>query len=157
MKSEMVEITARTYSEEETFQLAEKIARNFAGDEVVLIIGELGAGKTVFVKGLACGLGVDDERTVCSPSFTLVNIYQGRVLLYHVDLYRLEDPEEIADLGLEDYFGTGVVAIEWAERLPFEIGGVKVIRVLIEVHNDDSRTFKIYGLKNLSELAESRK
>jgi tRNA threonylcarbamoyladenosine biosynthesis protein TsaE len=157
MKSEMVEITARTYSEEETFQLAEKIARNFAGDEVVLIIGELGAGKTVFVKGLACGLGVDDERTVCSPSFTLVNIYQGRVLLYHVDLYRLEDPEEIADLGLEDYFGAGVVAIEWAERLPFEIGGVKVIRVLIEVHNDDSRTFKIYGLKNLSELAESRK
>lgn len=155
MKMNSIELTAKTNSEEETIELARKLGQLFVGDEIVLITGELGAGKTVFVKGLASGLGVPEESAVCSPSFTLVNVYQGKVPFYHVDLYRLEDPEEIADLGLEDYFGTGVVAIEWAERLPFEIKNGKIIKVAIKVGEGEERTIDISGLENLPEIAQA--
>jgi tRNA threonylcarbamoyladenosine biosynthesis protein TsaE len=129
-----------TRSEEETFRLAEELASGFKGVEVVLLTGELGAGKTVFAKGLAAGLGVTDAGRVSSPSYTLVNVYKGRVSVYHIDLYRLESASEIRDLGWEDYLGEGVVIVEWAERLPFPIDG---IRVAIEPGPDDTRTITI--------------
>ena len=129
-----------TRSEEETIRVAEELAVAFKGTEVVLLSGELGAGKTVFVKGLAAGLGVADTSRVCSPSYTLVNIYTGRVPVFHIDLYRLEKNSEIQDIGLEDYLGEGVVIIEWAERLPFPLNG---IRVAIEPGADDTRTITI--------------
>lgn len=143
MTQKSVELQIRTHSEQETFRLAENLARQFQGDELVLIIGELGAGKTVFVKGLASGLGVKAVDSVCSPSFTLVNIYSGRVELIHVDLYRLEDPEEIDDLGLEDYLESGVVAVEWAERLPADFRSGRMIEISIAVEADDSRLINI--------------
>ena len=139
-------------SEEETFELARKLGQSLQGDEAILLIGELGAGKTLMVAGLAAGLGVSDETYVCSPSFTLINIYQGRVPLYHLDLYRLSDAEEIVDLGLEDLLGSGVVAIEWAEKLPYEIKGVKVIKIFIEVINEDQRRITISGLEPESDF-----
>jgi tRNA threonylcarbamoyladenosine biosynthesis protein TsaE len=129
-----------TRSAEETLRAAEELASAFKGKEVVLLSGELGAGKTVFAKGLAVGLGVEDTSRVCSPSYTLVNIYKGRVLVFHIDLYRLEKESEIADLGWEDYLGEGVVIIEWAERLPFLVEG---IRVAIKPGADDTRTITI--------------
>jgi tRNA threonylcarbamoyladenosine biosynthesis protein TsaE len=129
-----------TRSAEETLRAAEELASAFKGKEVVLLSGELGAGKTVFAKGLAAGLGVEDTSRVCSPSYTLVNIYKGRVLVFHIDLYRLEKESEIADLGWEDYLGEGVVIIEWAERLPFLVEG---IRVAIKPGADDTRTITI--------------
>jgi len=129
-----------TRSEEETIRVAEELAVAFKGTEVVLLSGELGAGKTVFAKGLAAGLGVADTSRVCSPSYTLVNIYTGRVPVFHIDLYRLEKNSEIQDIGLEDYLGEGVVIIEWAERLPFPLNG---IRVAIEPGADDTRTITI--------------
>jgi tRNA threonylcarbamoyladenosine biosynthesis protein TsaE len=129
-----------TRSEEETIRVAEELAVAFKGTEVVLLSGELGAGKTVFAKGLAAGLGVADTSRVCSPSYTLVNIYKGRVPVFHIDLYRLEKNSEIQDIGLEDYLGEGVVIIEWAERLPFPLNG---IRVAIEPGADDTRTITI--------------
>ncbi|MBI4288916.1 MAG: tRNA (adenosine(37)-N6)-threonylcarbamoyltransferase complex ATPase subunit type 1 TsaE [Chloroflexi bacterium] len=83
--------------------------------DVFLLVGQLGAGKTCLVQGLARGLGVSDY--VASPSFVLMREYKGRLPLYHVDLYRLENPAEIADLGLDDYFyGNGVSVVEWADR-----------------------------------------
>ncbi len=83
--------------------------------DVILLIGELGAGKTCFVQGLARGLGV--EENISSPSFVLLRQYNGRLPLYHVDLYRLEKLSEIADLGFDDYFySEGVSVIEWANR-----------------------------------------
>ncbi|HEX2695037.1 MAG TPA: tRNA (adenosine(37)-N6)-threonylcarbamoyltransferase complex ATPase subunit type 1 TsaE [Acidobacteriota bacterium] len=129
-----------TRSEEETLRAATELASAFKGKEVVLLSGELGAGKTVFAKGLAAGLGVEDTSRVCSPSYTLVNIYKGRVPVFHIDLYRLEKDSEIQDLGWDDYLGEGVVIIEWAERLPFPVDG---IRVAIEPGADDERTIKI--------------
>jgi tRNA threonylcarbamoyladenosine biosynthesis protein TsaE len=132
--------TFKTQSEEETFQIAHDLAETFKGDEVVLLFGELGAGKTVFAKGIASGLGFKDHHHVCSPSFTLVNIYQAKYPIYHVDLYRLGSGSEIQDLGWEDYLGQGVVIVEWAEKLSFSLDG---IHVRLEVLNENQRKITI--------------
>ena len=129
-----------TRSEEETFELARRMAAGFKGTEVVLLTGELGAGKTVFAKGLAAGAGVADTDRVSSPSFTLVNIYEGRHRVFHIDLYRLEREADILDLGWEDYLGEGIVIVEWAEKLPMAVDG---IRVRIETLGDDERRITI--------------
>jgi tRNA threonylcarbamoyladenosine biosynthesis protein TsaE len=129
-----------TRSEGETFELARRMAAGFKGKEVVLLSGELGAGKTVFAKGLAAGAGVVAIDRVSSPSFTLVNIYEGRWPVFHIDLYRLEREAEILDLGWEDYLGEGIVVVEWAERLTLAVDG---IRVLIETVGDDERRITI--------------
>jgi tRNA threonylcarbamoyladenosine biosynthesis protein TsaE len=133
---------AVTHSEEETFRLAASLARAFSGREVVLLMGELGAGKTVFARGLAAGLDVRETTSVCSPSYCLVNVYQGRVPVFHIDLYRLQGEAEIRDLGWEDYLGEGVVIVEWAEKLPFVLDG---IRVTITAGSDNERRVEISG------------
>jgi tRNA threonylcarbamoyladenosine biosynthesis protein TsaE len=135
-----------TQSEEETFRLAHELAERFEGDEVVLLFGELGAGKTVFAKGIASGLGFEDHHHVCSPSFTLVNIYQAKFPIYHIDLYRLGTGAEIQDLGWEDYLGQGVVLVEWAEKLTFLLDA---IHVRFEVIGENRRkiTIAVQGLK----------
>lgn len=129
-----------TRSEQETFELARRMAAGFEGREVVLLTGELGAGKTVFAKGLAAGAGVVAIDRVSSPSFTLVNVYEGRCPVFHIDLYRLEREDEILDLGWEDYLGEGIVVVEWAERLPLPVEG---IRVRIETVGDDERRITV--------------
>lgn len=129
-----------TQSEGETFRVAHELAAKFKGDEVVLLFGELGAGKTVFAKGIASGLGLKDHHHVCSPSFTLVNIYEAKFSIYHVDLYRLGKTAEIQDLGWEDYIGQGVVVVEWAEKLSFPLDAVQVH---FEVLNENRRKLTI--------------
>ncbi len=130
----------RSSSEKETFLLAKKVAESFEGKEVVLLIGELGAGKTVFAKGIAAGLGLEDVHQVCSPSFTLVNIYQAKFPIYHIDLYRLGKEAEIADIGWEDYLEQGVVIVEWGEKLHFDM---EAIKITIQIEEDDTRKIKI--------------
>lgn len=120
--------------------MARDLAKSFNGREVVLLTGELGAGKTVFVKGLAAGLGMKDTRSVCSPSYTLLNIYQAKFAIYHFDLYRLSRMSEVRDLGLEDFLENGVVVVEWAEKLPPDIQG---IRVTIKVGKAGRRTIRV--------------
>lgn len=115
-----------TNSERETFLLAKKLSQGFEGDEVVFLEGELGTGKTVFAKGLAAGLGLKDFHQVCSPSYTLVNIYHAKFPIYHLDLYRLEKDSEILDLGWEDYLGQGVIIVEWAEKVKFNLDAIRV-------------------------------
>ena len=106
-----------TSGEAETLALAEGLAGRFQGGEVVLLSGELGAGKTVFVRGLARGLGADPDE-VSSPTFVLLTAYPGRLTLHHADLYRLAGNGDEVELGLEELPGpAGVLAIEWAERL----------------------------------------
>jgi len=125
-----------TNSERETFLLAKKLSQGFKGEEVVFLEGELGTGKTVFAKGLAAGLGLKDFHQVCSPSYTLVNIYQAKFPIYHIDLYRLEKDSEIMDLGWEDYLGQGVIIVEWAEKVKFNLD---VIRVTFRMGKKDQR------------------
>jgi len=115
-----------THSERETFLLAKKLARDFKGQEVVLLIGELGAGKTIFAKGIAAGLGLKDVHQVCSPSYTLVNIYQAKYPIFHIDLFRLGKNSEILDLGWEDYLGQGIIIVEWAEKIKFNLDAIHV-------------------------------
>lgn len=105
-----------THSEEETIELGRRIARDLPSKAVVLLIGNLGAGKTTLAKGLISGLGAAEPEEVSSPTFTLIHEY-GRV--YHIDLYRLEKPSELATLGLDEIFERdAVVLIEWGERFP---------------------------------------
>ena len=135
--------TFATRSENETIAIGRRIGAALVPGDVVLLSGDLGAGKTAFVRGLAEGLGADPEE-VSSPTFTLIQKYQGRLTLYHVDLYRLVE-KEIADLGLEELPGAhAVVAIEWGEKLPVPIG--RQVEVRIEDRGTTDRILTIEGL-----------
>jgi tRNA threonylcarbamoyladenosine biosynthesis protein TsaE len=117
-----------TFSERQTETLGRQLGSEIGPGTRVHLSGDLGAGKTVFVRGLAEGLGLDPDE-VSSPTFTLIQEYKGRVPLYHVDLYRIA-PAEVGDLGLDAMATDGVLAIEWAERLP--IPDAEAIKVLLE-------------------------
>lgn len=105
-----------------TEALAGKIAQLLMPGDFISLCGELGAGKTRFASGIARGLGVDPATLVTSPTYTLLNIYQGRLPLYHFDLYRLSGDDDVFDLGFSDYFsGNGVSLVEWSERLNDEL------------------------------------
>jgi len=107
-----------TRSAEETIKLGEKIARRLKPGSIVALSGDLGAGKTTLVKGIAKGLGVKNYRYVNSPSFVLVKEYKGKIPLFHFDIYRLNNLKDIEDIGYEDYLaGRGVVVIEWAKKM----------------------------------------
>jgi tRNA threonylcarbamoyladenosine biosynthesis protein TsaE len=117
----LVPATFETHSEEETIELGRRIARELPSKAVALLIGNLGAGKTTLAKGIVSGLGVAAPDDVSSPTFALIHEYgggeYGKGRVYHVDLYRLEKPEEAATLGLEEIFERdAVVLIEWGER-----------------------------------------
>jgi tRNA threonylcarbamoyladenosine biosynthesis protein TsaE len=130
-----------TASESETEQIGEALGRALAPGAVVLLYGDLGAGKTAFVRGMARGLGAGPE-DVSSPTFTIMQEYAGtNATLYHVDLYRLE-PGEIDDLGMDDLLDRGgIVAIEWAERWKDRPAGVTEVR--IEHLGGDARRIRI--------------
>jgi len=109
--------TFQTKSPAGTTALGRRIAGRLGAGDCVALAGELGSGKTVLVRGIAGGLGLADERWVSSPTFVLVREYPARVPVYHVDLYRLGQPEaELADLGIEEMLADGVVLIEWGDR-----------------------------------------
>jgi len=105
-----------TDSAEETFEFAKQYSETLQGGEVLCMYGDLGAGKTLFAQGLAAGLGIDGY--ISSPTFTIVNEYEGRLPLYHFDVYRIADPDEMYETGFDDYIsGNGVCLIEWAELI----------------------------------------
>ena len=134
-----------THSEIETAAAGRTLASQLSAGSVVLLYGDLGAGKTALVRGLAEGVGVSAE-DVSSPTFTIMQEYRGgRVPLYHVDLYRLNDPREIEDLGLDEIAANGVLAIEWAERLPHP--PVDAIRVTLEHAGETARVVTIENAK----------
>lgn len=105
-----------SFSYEDTQKIASEIADTLKGDEFIAMYGDLGAGKTAFVQGLAKALGITDHIT--SPTFTIVNEYEGRVPLYHFDVYRISDPDEMYEIGYEEYVDTdGICIVEWAELI----------------------------------------
>ncbi len=131
-----------TDSEAETEAVAAALAAGFQGGELVLLSGELGAGKTAFVRGLARGLGADPEQ-VGSPTFVLLTAYPGRLTLHHADLYRLRGDGDERELGLEDLPGPGgVLAVEWAERLSRPAWG-RAYRVRLEHGGQERRRIVI--------------
>ncbi len=126
------ETTLETRSDAETRLLGMRLAKGLRPGMTVALCGALGTGKTVLAKGMAEGLGCRQEAT--SPTFTLVNVYEGPVPMYHVDFYRLSRPEEVESLGLRDYMdGRGVLLVEWADRamesLPEERLEVRIKRL----------------------------
>jgi len=111
--------TYRTASEEATIALGEQLAATLPSQRVVLLIGNLGAGKTTMAKGMVRGLGAAEPEDVSSPTFTLIHEYGTEGRVYHIDLYRLDEPREVATLGLDEIFDRdAVVLIEWGERFP---------------------------------------
>ena len=134
-------MTHTTHSEEETADVGRALAAQLAAGDVVLLSGDLGAGKTAFVRGLASGLGVDPA-DVSSPTFTIVHEYRGgRLTLYHADLYRLERTAT-EDIGLEEMgVSDGVLAIEWPDRLTHGLPGA--IRVTMEFVDEATRRIEV--------------
>ena len=136
--------TLTTRSELETASAGRDLAPFLSAGSVVLLIGDLGAGKTAFVRGLAEGVGIPAD-DVSSPTFTLMQEYRGgRLPLFHVDLYRLNDAREVEDLGLEEVAAGGVLAIEWAEKLrDVSTRPAGAIEVRITHGDGDVRTIEI--------------
>ncbi|HZD60169.1 MAG TPA: tRNA (adenosine(37)-N6)-threonylcarbamoyltransferase complex ATPase subunit type 1 TsaE [Anaerolineae bacterium] len=125
--------TVITHSPEETRELARKLAPLLSEGDLINLTGDLGAGKTVFTKGLAEGLEI--HIPVTSPTFTLIKEYSGRLPLYHFDVYRLASPDELEELGADEYFyGDGVSVVEWGDKveelLPDERLTVKILRLV---------------------------
>jgi tRNA threonylcarbamoyladenosine biosynthesis protein TsaE len=130
-----------THSPDETFDLGQRVGAQLHGGEIILLDGPLGAGKTVFVKGLAAALDVDPEE-VTSPSFTLVNIYPARYPLFHIDLYRLDEGVSAANaVDLEELLSDAraVVVIEWGERLGRYPLPPDALRIVFKGDGDDVR------------------
>jgi tRNA threonylcarbamoyladenosine biosynthesis protein TsaE len=132
-------------SDQETILFGREIGSLLAQGDVVALVGELGSGKTYLAKGIAYGLGVGAGMVITSPSFALVNEYQGRVTLFHMDVYRLETLAEVLSAGLEEYLHSGgVVVLEWANRWP-EILPEHAITVELLIIDDHSRKITLTG------------
>lgn len=138
----MIDCASRSVAD--TLAIAEAIARLTRAGDVVLLVGEMGAGKTVFARGFARGLGVDADDHVASPTFNLVHVHDsGRVPLHHADLYRLETRGEIEDLGLREAADMGaVVLVEWGDAAIEEFTGALVVE-LADPDRDDSRAITV--------------
>lgn len=155
MNEHTAKLTVISMNPEETFLIGKIIGRNLIEKDVVALVGDLGTGKTCLTQGIGRGLGVPDEYQITSPSFTLINEYQGRMMLYHFDLYRLSRTSEMDDMGYEEYFfGQGVTVIEWADKvkgiLPDE-----TLFVLINYTDENERNIIISGQeKKIATISE---
>ncbi len=131
-------------TENETIEFGKKLAQNFHGGDIVLLYGNLGAGKTTLSKGIARGLGI--EKDITSPTFTLMNVYpialtkNGIKTFAHIDTYRLNDAKELVAIGVEDYLGASdtVTVIEWPEKVEELLEGKKVMKIFLE-HDGEGR------------------
>jgi len=129
----------------ETIRLGKRIGAVLQPGDVVALVGELGAGKTQLIKGLASGAGVGKPTYVSSPCFTLINEYPGRVPFYHIDLFRLDNEKEVVGLGLEDYFQAGgITAIEWADKIPSFLP-TEMLSIHILYTGKNTRSIEIMG------------
>lgn len=139
---------------EETKQFGIVLGKLLKSGDIICLNGDLGAGKTTLTKSIGLGLDVDDYIT--SPTFTLINEYEGRIPLYHFDVYRLENAHELDDLGFDDYFyGNGVSIIEWAEKIENTLPKERTVINIKRGNDDNERMVQIVGFgKRHDELME---
>jgi tRNA threonylcarbamoyladenosine biosynthesis protein TsaE len=126
----------------DTQALAVALGRAMRAGDVVALVGPLGSGKTTFAQGLAVGLGVATDRHVASPTFALVNEHPGRVPFVHADLYRIKDPAELTELGLDEAFDRAASALEWADRFPDALPADR-LTITFETHPDGGRRLTV--------------
>ena len=134
-----------THSPEETEALGRRIGQQLKGDELIALFGGMGMGKTAFVRGLAEGLGIPSEE-VSSPTFAIVHEHEGRVMLYHFDMYRVESWDDLYSTGFFDYLGNGVVVTEWSENIEGALPEERIDIVVSARELNDTRVFRINGL-----------
>ena len=147
----------KSYSPEETLQLGKSVGSSLISGDIILLFGDLGAGKTRLTQGIYNSLGLEKETYIRSPTFTLINEYPGRLPVYHIDLYRIDSHEEIYSLGLEEIlFNQGITIIEWAEKLRSPKNSNNLIlniedriEIYIKIISESERefTFNTYSLK----------
>lgn len=137
-------------SAKSTEELGSRIAGVLKGKEMIALFGDLGAGKTAFTRGLCEGLGIDEG--VSSPTFAIVNVYSGRYPVYHFDMYRIKDVDDLFATGFYDYIGTGITIIEWSENIESELEP-DCIRIRITKTDDENeRIFEIEGLDAYADI-----
>jgi tRNA threonylcarbamoyladenosine biosynthesis protein TsaE len=135
----------RTATEEETIALGRQLASGFTTGDVVLLIGNLGAGKTTLAKGIVRGLTGVSTGDVSSPTFTLIHEYGDRPTVYHIDLYRLDTPAEVSALGLDDLFESGICLIEWGERFP-QLMPERRVEITLDTQASETRHIRVRNL-----------
>lgn len=151
MKRKVRQIELLSSSAQQTMDIACLMGRKLKGGDIIALSGDLGSGKTCFTGGLAKGLGLSEEYRITSPTFTLINEYQGRCNLYHFDVYRLNGCKEFEELGYEEYFSNnGVVAIEWAEKIE-SILPENIISIKFDYVDESTRKIIIKGSKDMLE------
>lgn len=144
-----------TDSEELTIKLGENIGGELEPGDIISLTGDLGAGKTHLTKGIAAGLGVVDY--VTSPTFIIVNEYEGRMPLYHFDVYRINDIQEMYEIGFDEYlYGRGVCVVEWGDIVA-DLLPEKTIEISIKKLDDNRREISIEGRKSFNFLREENK
>ena len=147
----------KSHSHEETLSLGRSVGSSLVSGDIILLFGDLGAGKTSLTQGICNGLGLDNNTYIHSPTFTLINEYSGRLPIYHIDLYRIDNHEEVYSLGLEEIlFNRGVTIIEWAEKLRLSKNSNNLIlnikeriEIYIKITSDFERefTFNTFSLE----------
>ena len=138
-------ITVHTVSADETIKLGQRLGGALRQGDMIALLGELGSGKTYFTKGIALGLGISPDTIITSPSFSLVNEYEGRHAFFHMDGYRLESQSDFVSTGLDEYmYGDGVTVLEWADRWP-EILPEWHVAVEIFIEGPQSRKITFSG------------
>jgi tRNA threonylcarbamoyladenosine biosynthesis protein TsaE len=141
---------------EDTLLLGRIIGENLARGDVIALVGELGTGKTTITQGIARGLGVPEKYYITSPTFTLINEYPGEITLYHLDVYRLTGPDDLSDIGYEEYFfGDGVTVIEWAEKIE-DILPDDVISIGLSYREGNEREIEISGTSQWMSYIEEK-
>jgi tRNA threonylcarbamoyladenosine biosynthesis protein TsaE len=138
-----MKLEIRTASPEQTEAVGRSLAKTLKPGSILAMYGDLGAGKTTFVRGLAAGLGLTAR--VTSPTFTIVNEYEGATALLHFDMYRLKSSDELFDIGWEDYLASGaIIAVEWSENVPGAFDGTE-LKLRFEKLDEDTRLITIEG------------
>ncbi len=137
-----------TRSDKETIECGVRLSKTLKKGDVVALYGELGSGKTTFTKGIGKGLGVKNPQRINSPTFVLIKQYEGRMPLYHLDLYRLDNLKDIEDIAVEEYlFGDGVSVIEWPERLK-NLLPKKHVSVRIAIKDESEREVSVEDFRD---------